>query len=652
MMKVYKVFLSVVSAIIIPFLANAQDMGVSSPKVVFSEKSQVFLSVYSVRNTGNDGVFGVLINRRGEANSPFKIVESNPGDVDLAYISNGDRFLVVYIDKTNGFSITGRLIGSDGKFLSDIISISSNSFGISNLKVVPAVDGNSFLVMWLDNRTRMGTQLYARFVLSDGSLSNEILVESDASSIVRFDISTDVDNGNYLMTYVDNLQMPYFTVIYGKLFDSGFKSSGEIKIAESYDIDSHLSVTYNRNQQRYMVVWSDFTAGSNSYNIKGAILNNNATTLLNLDITNDTSSSRFPDVSYNIYSRNYAVAYKTSKPQAGTSNINVTYISENGQVKGVVSVDDTNTLFLNNPSIASNGFCGNEVVVYENYDVNNKQNLFSMKLLGDLCRFKLSVSKKGDGDGVVSSNPAGIDCGDKCSALFDDGTKVTISALPLESSLFSSFTGMECVNEPVCTINMDSDKYIEVEFLLKTFNITTSAGQGGRIQPESAKVEYGGEQRFDIIPDNGYVVENVIVDDLYPQGPVTTYTFTNVTSPHTLSATFKQTNVYTIHASASEGGTIYPSGEVTVSAGESITFTITASNGYYLSAVEVDGMDIGRVNQYTFEDVQSDHTIFAKFEADLNEDGGKEVFQGNEGVTTTVVNQREESSGCSCDLIE
>ena len=651
-MKVYKVFLSVVSAIIIPFLANAQGIGVSSPKVVFSENSQVFLSAYSVRNTGNDGVFGVLINRRGEANSPFEIVKSNPGDVDLAYISNGDRFLVVYIDKTNGFSIAGRLIGSDGKFLSDIISISSNSIGISNLKVVPAVDGNSFLVMWLDNRTRMGTQLYARFVLSDGSLSNEILVERDASSIVRFDISTDVDNSNYLMTYVDNLQMPYFTVIYGKLFDSGFKSSGEIKIAETYDINSHLSVTYNKNQQRYMVVWSDFTAGSNSYNIKGAILNKDATTLLNLDITNDTSSSRFPDVSYNIYSRTYAVAYKTSKPQAGTSNINVTYISENGQVIDMVSVDDTNTLFLDNPSIASNGFCGNEVVVYENYDVKNTQNLFSMKLLGDLCKFKLSVSKVGDGDGVVSSNPAGIDCGNKCSAMFDDGTKVTISAVPLESSLFSSFTGMECVDEPVCTINMDSDKYIEVEFLLKSFNITTSAGYGGRIQPESAKVQYGGEQMFDIIPDNGYVVENVIVDDSYPQGPVKTYTFTNVTSPHTLSATFRQANVYTIHASASEGGTIYPSGEVTVSAGESITFTITASNGYYLSAVEVDGMDIGRVNQYTFEDVQSDHTIFAKFEADLNEDGGKEVFQGDGGVTTTIVNQREESSGCSCNLIE
>jgi hypothetical protein len=283
MMKVYKVFLSVVSAIIIPFLTNAQDMGVSSPKVVFSEISQVFLSAYSVRNTGNDGVFGVLINRRGEANSPFKIALSNPGDVDLAYISNGDRFLVVYIDKTNGFSIAGRLIGSDGKFLSDIISISSNSFGISNLKVVPAVDGNSFLVMWLDNRTRMGAQIYARFVSRDGAfLGDEVLVEKNAYGILRFDLSLNTDDGNYLMTYVENQQGVYS--VYGRLIDSNLTPSRAFKISDTQDYDAYLSVVYNQNRQNFMVVWSDYLIGVGSYNIKGAILNNDTTIISVLDI--------------------------------------------------------------------------------------------------------------------------------------------------------------------------------------------------------------------------------------------------------------------------------------------------------------------------------------------------------------------------------
>ena len=42
----------------------------------------------------------------------------------------------------------------------------------------------------------------------------------------------------------------------------------------------------------------------------------------------------------------------------------------------------------------------------------------------------LTVSKAGKGDGNVTSNPAGIDCGSTCQANFGGGTMVTLTATP------------------------------------------------------------------------------------------------------------------------------------------------------------------------------------------------------------------------------
>jgi len=71
----------------------------------------------------------------------------------------------------------------------------------------------------------------------------------------------------------------------------------------------------------------------------------------------------------------------------------------------------------------------------------------------------------------------------------------------------------------------------------------------------------------------------------------------------------------TITATAGEGGAIEPSGEVAVNRGESQTFTITPEEGYEVSDVLVDGESVGVAERYTFENVTSNHTIHATFEA-------------------------------------
>ena len=66
---------------------------------------------------------------------------------------------------------------------------------------------------------------------------------------------------------------------------------------------------------------------------------------------------------------------------------------------------------------------------------------------------------------------------------------------------------------------------------------------------------------------------------------------------------------YTIKAAAGSGGSISPSGSVSVREGRDQTFTITPDKGYAVANVKIDGKSIGAVKSYTFENVSRTHTI-------------------------------------------
>ena len=66
---------------------------------------------------------------------------------------------------------------------------------------------------------------------------------------------------------------------------------------------------------------------------------------------------------------------------------------------------------------------------------------------------------------------------------------------------------------------------------------------------------------------------------------------------------------YTIKATAGTGGSISPTGSVSVREGRDQTFTITPDKGYAVSNVKIDGKSIGAVKSYTFENVSRTHTI-------------------------------------------
>ena len=79
--------------------------------------------------------------------------------------------------------------------------------------------------------------------------------------------------------------------------------------------------------------------------------------------------------------------------------------------------------------------------------------------------------------------------------------------------------------------------------------------------------------------------------------------------------TFSQsgTQSYTIATSAGTGGSISPTGPISVTSGASQSFTITPNGGYQVSNITVDGASVGAVTSYTFSNVTANHTIAATF---------------------------------------
>ncbi len=145
-----------------------------------------------------------------------------------------------------------------------------------------------------------------------------------------------------------------------------------------------------------------------------------------------------------------------------------------------------------------------------------------------------------------------------------------------------------------------------------TFNIVATSGANGSVTPAgTTNVTSGNNQTYTITANSCYAIADVLVDGV-SVGAVGTYTFTNVTATHTISASFTQLS-YNITATSGANGTVTPSGSSAVSCGTNKTYTIAANSCYAIADVLVDGVSVGAVGTYTFTGVTGPHTISATF---------------------------------------
>lgn len=219
---------------------------------------------------------------------------------------------------------------------------------------------------------------------------------------------------------------------------------------------------------------------------------------------------------------------------------------------------------------------------------------------------KFTISAGSGPGGTI--NPSG-------NSIFNYGASATFSIIPNTGYriLDVKVDNVSLGNPSQYTFtNISASHTIAASFSLITNIINAGAGSGGNISPlGNITVNYGSNQTFVISANTGYYLADVRVDNV-SIGPVNSYTFNNVTSGHSISATFAPIT-FTISGSAGTGGIINPSGNVTVNYGSSSTFAVNPGYGYQISDVRVDNVSVGAVSSYTFSNIISNHTISASF---------------------------------------
>ena len=82
-------------------------------------------------------------------------------------------------------------------------------------------------------------------------------------------------------------------------------------------------------------------------------------------------------------------------------------------------------------------------------------------------------------NGTVTSNPSGINCGSTCSANYDSGTAVTLTASPNSGYTFTGWSGGGCSGTGTCTVTITAATSVTATFATTAYNLTvTKSGTG------------------------------------------------------------------------------------------------------------------------------------------------------------------------------
>lgn len=126
--------------------------------------------------------------------------------------------------------------------------------------------------------------------------------------------------------------------------------------------------------------------------------------------------------------------------------------------------------------------------------------------------------------------------------LFDNNGEATIKASSVPGFFFKEWN---IEGETVSTSNpytFPVTKALKVTAVFTEvveYQITASAGANGSIDPAGVViVEGGSDKTFTMNPDSGYVVDDILVDNV-SVGAADTYTFKNITGDHEIKVTFK-----------------------------------------------------------------------------------------------------------------
>ena len=153
--------------------------------------------------------------------------------------------------------------------------------------------------------------------------------------------------------------------------------------------------------------------------------------------------------------------------------------------------------------------------------------------------------------------------------------------------------------------------YTKITTSGKTLKDAALTTKGSTLNPSDGKLEWV-DDKGNVLPDSTRIEANTTYRWRFTPTGTNYATLTGKIELYHESSSGGggwYDSYYTIEAAAGAGGSISPSGNISVREGADQTFTITPDKGYAVANVKIDGESIGAVKSYTFENVSKAHAI-------------------------------------------
>src|ERR1700722_12750126 len=269
--------------------------------------------------------------------------------------------------------------------------------------------------------------------------------------------------------------------------------------------------------------------------------------------------------------------------------------------------------------------------------------------------FTLAVAEAGSGLGSVSSAPAGITCQPNCSAAFNQGAGVTLTATPGMGSIFAGWSGA-CSGSGSCVVTMNSNQRVTAPFNLigttacSASGATIWTGGGGNSNwsnasnwstdavPNSASVTVcisDGHAAAAVSLDISAEVLNLVIDS------GSSLTITNNEDLNIAGGLYNAGQV--ILAANGNQTNLSATGAITVTGGGSILMNVGGNGGTPVIRQDAGGSSFTNVNNT----ISGQGQIGNGSVAFINQAGG--IVNANSGGNGLLLNP---SSGVNSGLLE
>jgi len=241
--------------------------------------------VVSVSGHGGTGELSVFVGGDNKWDTSFSIpISTSSNEVNLDYtkqrlsssvaaLPNGD-FLITwssYSSISSSYDVYAQRYDSDGNEVESVFQVNTYTFGEQSASNITSVD-NGFVITWhSEGQDGSESGIFGqRYDLSGAKIGSEFQVNTYKNNYQSFPSSTNLPNGEFLVTWSSMNQGGERFDIYGQKFNSdNLKVGDEFKVNSYTENDQWLSNVAGLSDGGFFITWQSYQQDGSGYGVYG-----------------------------------------------------------------------------------------------------------------------------------------------------------------------------------------------------------------------------------------------------------------------------------------------------------------------------------------------------------------------------------------------